>query len=224
MEWDEPSSAVAVSRLGHSIKRAEQALIREKTRALRDVGLSVPQYTVLLTLADSPGLSGAQLARRCMVTPQSMASLLLTLEAKGLVVREQSDVHAKVFQCRLTPSGRTLLHRADTVALAVEQRLTAVFTPAESEEFRSLLERTVAILDDETGRSTPATSAAPATPAAPLTPAVPPTPATSPIPTASPVPAASPTPAAAPTPTVLPTPGVPSTPAAAAHWSQAAGQ
>ncbi|WP_250284227.1 MULTISPECIES: MarR family transcriptional regulator [unclassified Frankia] len=156
MEWDEPSPAVAASRLGHSIKRAEQALIREKTRALRDVGLSVPQYTVLLTLAGSPGLSGAQLARRCMVTPQSMASLLLTLEAKELIVRERSDVHAKVFQCRLTPAGRTLLDRADAVALAVEQRLTAVFTPAESEEFRSLLERTVAILDDETGRSAPA--------------------------------------------------------------------
>ncbi|SBW18330.1 MarR family winged helix-turn-helix transcriptional regulator [Protofrankia symbiont of Coriaria ruscifolia] len=160
MEWGELPLAAAVSRLGHSIKRAEQALIREKTRALRDVGLSVPQYTVLFTLAESPGLSGAQLARRCMVTPQSMASLLLTLEAKGLIVREQSDVHAKVFQCRLTQSGWVLLHRADAVALAVEQRLAAVFTPAESEEFRSLLERTVAILDDETGRSAPSASPA----------------------------------------------------------------
>ncbi len=161
MEWDESPPATAVSRLGHSIKRAEQALIREKTRALREVGLSVPQYTALLTLAESPGLSGAQLARRCLVTPQSMASLLLTLEAKGLIVREQSDVHAKVFQCRLTRPGWVLLHQADAVALAVEQRLAAVFTSAESEEFRSLLERTVAILDDETGRSTSPVSPVP---------------------------------------------------------------
>jgi DNA-binding MarR family transcriptional regulator len=152
MAWDKPLPS-AVARLGHSIKRAEQALIREKTRTLRDVGLSVPQYTALLTLAESPGLSGAQLARRCMVTPQSMASLLLTLEAKGLVVREQSDVHAKVFQSRLTPAGWALLRQADALALAVEQRLADVFTPGELEEFRSLLERTVAILDDETGQS-----------------------------------------------------------------------
>ncbi len=152
MAWDEPLPS-AVARLGHSIKRAEQALIREKTRALRDVGLSVPQYTALFTLAGSPGLSGAQLARRCMVTPQSMASLLLTLEAKGLIIREQSDVHAKVFQSRLTPTGLALLRRADALALAVEQRLADVFSPGELEEFRSLLERSVAILDDETGQS-----------------------------------------------------------------------
>ncbi|WP_131749084.1 MarR family transcriptional regulator [Frankia sp. Cppng1_Ct_nod] len=152
MAWDEAPPST-VTRLGHSIKRAEQALIREKTRALRDVGLSVPQYTALFTLAESPGLSGAQLARRCMVTPQSMASLLLTLESKGLIVREQSGVHAKVFQSQLTRAGWTLLHRADTLALAVEQRLSDVFTPGELEEFRSLLERAVAILDDETGQS-----------------------------------------------------------------------
>ena len=59
-------------RLGLAIKRAELVLIAAKTHALRPFGLTVPQYSALLFLAHEPGLSAAALARRALVTPQSM--------------------------------------------------------------------------------------------------------------------------------------------------------
>ncbi|MEC3977379.1 MarR family winged helix-turn-helix transcriptional regulator [Amycolatopsis sp. H20-H5] len=133
------------SRLGTFLKSAEQALMAEKNRVLRPFGLSVPQYAVLHALSVAP-LSGAQLARVCCVTPQSMASLLSTMESKKLVERSPSDVHAQVLVAKLTRTGHATFRKADAAALAVEARLSAAFSPDEDRSLRALLRHAVTTL------------------------------------------------------------------------------
>jgi DNA-binding MarR family transcriptional regulator len=132
-------------RLGTFLKRGEQALMAEKNRVLKPFGLSVPQYAVLHALSVAP-LSGAQLARVCCVTPQSMASLLSTLESKNLIERTPSDVHAQVLVARLTRSGWASFRKADEAALAVEARLSAAFGADEEKTLRELIQRAVTTL------------------------------------------------------------------------------
>jgi DNA-binding MarR family transcriptional regulator len=134
-------------RLGHAIKRAEQALMAEKSGALREFDLTVPQYSALLVLSYKPGASGAQLARSCVVTPQTMATVLSNLEAKGLIEREPSTVHQRVLVTRLTRTGHSLLKRADARARVIEERLSEAFEPAEREQLRELLERAIKALN-----------------------------------------------------------------------------
>jgi DNA-binding MarR family transcriptional regulator len=133
------------SRLGTFIKRAEQAMMAEKSRVLRPLGLTVPQYAALNALANAP-LSGAQLARLCYVTPQSMASLLAHLEAKQLVERTPSEVHAQVLVAKLTRRGRALYEKANTAALEVEGRMSAAFGAEEEKALREGLRRVVTAL------------------------------------------------------------------------------
>jgi DNA-binding MarR family transcriptional regulator len=133
-------------RLGHHLKRAEQELIAAKHAALRPFNLSTPQYTVLLVLSEEPGLSGAGLARRCLVTPQTMSSVLGTLEGRGLVERKPHPVHSHILEARLTRSGRALLTRADVPATAVEQALDAEFSARERQQLLKLLARCTAAL------------------------------------------------------------------------------
>ncbi|PBC76721.1 DNA-binding MarR family transcriptional regulator [Streptomyces sp. TLI_235] len=133
-------------RLGHHIKRAEQELIAAKHAALREFKLSTPQYTVLLVLSEEPGLSGAALARRCLVTPQTMSSVLGTLEGRGLVERKPHPIHQHILEARLTRGGRTLLARADQAAMAVEQALDAEFDAEERAQLLALLGRCTAAL------------------------------------------------------------------------------
>lgn len=140
------------SRLGTFLKRAEQALMAEKHRVLKPFDLSVPQYAVLHALSVAP-LSGAQLARVCCVTPQSMASLLATMESKKLIERTPSDVHAQVLVARLTRTGHSTFRKANAAALEVEARLSATFTPEEDKVFRDMLQRSIATLS--TPLSTP---------------------------------------------------------------------
>ena len=135
-------------RLGFVIKRAEQALIARKTAALRESGLTVPQYAALLLLAAAgdTGMSAAQLARESLVTPQTMATVLTNLEAKSLIERGPSPLHQKVVVNRLTPAGAALLHDADAAALRVERHLADAFTGPELTELTALLERAITAL------------------------------------------------------------------------------
>ncbi|MDQ0404225.1 MarR family transcriptional regulator [Streptomyces sp. NPDC000349] len=140
------TETVAAGRLGHTIKRAEQALIGRKTDVLREFGLTVPQYSVLLLLSVSDGMSAAQLARECMVTPQTMATVLTNLEKADLVFREPSELHQKVVVNRATRAGRAIAKQADKAALRVEASVGAEFTPEERARFEEYLERTIAVL------------------------------------------------------------------------------
>ncbi|MCP2168066.1 MarR family winged helix-turn-helix transcriptional regulator [Goodfellowiella coeruleoviolacea] len=130
-------------RLGLWIKRAEQTMIAAKEHALRPLGLTVPQYAAMVVLLELPGASGAELARRCLVTPQTMATVLANLESKGLVERQPHPYHRKLHEIRLTPAGRRLVDKADRAALAVEARLAAGLSEQDQKTLRELLDRCV---------------------------------------------------------------------------------
>ncbi|MGI5486651.1 MarR family winged helix-turn-helix transcriptional regulator [Microtetraspora malaysiensis] len=149
MGTDEKKVAESVAwRPGGAVKRAEQALMAEKSRVLRPFGLTVPQYAAMYALSLAPGISGAKLARLCSVTPQSMATVIKTLESRGLVERRPSSDHAQVLVTRLSRAGQALLRKADAEAVAVERRLVDAFTPDEIALLRELLERAVVVLTD----------------------------------------------------------------------------
>jgi DNA-binding MarR family transcriptional regulator len=128
-------------RLGLHLKRVEQELMAAKHAALRPLGLTVPQYAALCGLAEQPGISAAALARMCLVTPQTMSTVLVNLEHKELITRRPHPWHRRVVEVELTSEGQRLLEQADTLAVEIEARLAASYTPAEREQFIRLLTR-----------------------------------------------------------------------------------
>ncbi|NUP63914.1 MAG: MarR family transcriptional regulator [Nonomuraea sp.] len=131
----------AEERLGLDIKRAEQTLIAAKQLAVRPAGLTVPQYAALYALAGNPGISGAALARACLVTPQAMTVVLKNLEERGLVERTAHPWHRNVLETRLTEPGRAALSAADERAIVIERAMADELTPAEQHTLRTLLTR-----------------------------------------------------------------------------------
>ncbi|MFI7129496.1 MarR family winged helix-turn-helix transcriptional regulator [Nonomuraea sp. NPDC050153] len=132
------------------IRRTEQALMTHHEAVLRGYGLTMTQYTVLLTLSREGGMSGAQLARACGVTQQTMASVLTGLQNKRLIARETSPLHAKVLVTSLTDQGQEVLDRAYQEVIVLERALTDAFTPAEHAAFCELLDRATTILARQT--------------------------------------------------------------------------
>jgi DNA-binding MarR family transcriptional regulator len=136
-------------RLGSHLKRVEQELGVAKLAAVKPAGLTVPQYAALFVLDEQPGISAAELARRCLVTPQTMTTILRNLEAAALVERTPHPLHRHVIETRPTPAGRKALDQADKRATAVERRLAAAFTEDELTTLRSLLARCSEVLTAE---------------------------------------------------------------------------
>ncbi|WP_330293498.1 MarR family winged helix-turn-helix transcriptional regulator [Streptomyces sp. NBC_00576] len=128
------------SRIGDHIKRVEQELTSARHAALRPLQVNVPQYTVLRALQREPGLSGAALARRSMVTPQTMSSVLSNLEGRGLVERRPHPIHQHILEARLTRAGHTLVRRADEVAQEIEDLLTNRLGEDEAKSFLTQLD------------------------------------------------------------------------------------
>lgn len=135
-------------RLGFDIKSTEVALMGRKAALLREVDLTVAQYAALLTLRDNPGISGAGIARACLVTPQAAAAVLKTLEAKGLVQRESDDWNRTTRPTRLTATGTRVLKDADARASGIEQKVHDALTATERATLRLLLEKCRASLSD----------------------------------------------------------------------------
>ncbi|MFA7767909.1 MarR family winged helix-turn-helix transcriptional regulator [Streptomyces sp. NPDC048723] len=145
---------VEESSLCTRIRRSEQALMAHHEAVLRTYGLTMTQYTVLLALSREGGMSGAQLARSCGVTQQSMSSVLANMEGKELIRRESSAVHAKVQIATLSDEGRALLDRAYGEVAVLERALTDAFTPSEHAALCELLERATAVLIGQTRHAT----------------------------------------------------------------------
>jgi MarR family len=85
---------VTMARVGYLIKRAQMVLHDAMADALGSHHLTVTQFAVLTGLAEEPGLSNADLARRAFVTPQSMHAVLQELERLQLVMRHPRTLNA----------------------------------------------------------------------------------------------------------------------------------
>lgn len=123
------------------IGRVDQGVRRELRVRLAPLALSVPDVTTLSVLRGRSGLSNAQLARRALITPQSMLEVLASLEQRGLLARRPDAANARIMRAELTPSGRRLLARADAVIAALEDELLAAVAPEEREQARGALLR-----------------------------------------------------------------------------------
>lgn len=118
-----PLSKVVEDRLGTHIRRIARLIIDAKAAALRPLDLTVPQYSTLLSIKHLEPTSAAQLARTGMGTPQATATMLTTLEGKGLVNRRPSPMHQKLIEVRLTTLGAKTIEEADHLAADIETRL-----------------------------------------------------------------------------------------------------
>ncbi len=133
-----------IDRLGHIayvIKRAEHTITQLAEERLRPHGISLAKYAVLKVLSERPDSSGAQLARRCFVTPQTMSSVVASLAEQGLVARTTHPENQRVQQARLTAAGQALLRRCQPDIDAVEAAFLSQLSPADQLQLDELLRR-----------------------------------------------------------------------------------
>jgi DNA-binding MarR family transcriptional regulator len=128
-------------RVGYQMKRAQHALRLEMDGVLRGVGLTTPQYAVLSVLENEAGLSGAALARRCFVTPQTMNQILMNLKGLGMVERRPHPEHGRVLSAYLTPKGAELVAQARGEVGIIEERMLAGLNREERSQLLETLRR-----------------------------------------------------------------------------------
>ncbi|GAA2863763.1 hypothetical protein Acy02nite_72430 [Actinoplanes cyaneus] len=123
------------------VKRAEQTTQAAKERVLREFAMTPAQQSALAVLSDHDGITAAELARRCAVTPQTMNSTLGRLEQRGLIERRPHPLHGTLIEIRLTAEGAELFARADARVAHLDERLARPLSAQEVATLKTLLDK-----------------------------------------------------------------------------------
>ncbi|MFD9726470.1 MarR family winged helix-turn-helix transcriptional regulator [Streptomyces sp. NPDC059072] len=121
------------------VKRTELVVRARLDELLKPAGVTALQYTALTVLERHDGISAAQLARDSFVTAQSMADMVRTLEARGLIRREPNPANRRERLILLAEPGRRLLAEYAGPARRIEERMTSGLSPEQTEAFRAAL-------------------------------------------------------------------------------------
>ena len=90
---------------------------------LEPLGLTHPQYLVMLALWERDPLTVKELSRLLSLDPATLSPLLKRLERAGLVSRNRDPADERALAVTLTRAGRTLRERALEVPPQVIERL-----------------------------------------------------------------------------------------------------
>lgn len=98
---------------------AANAVQKAYRQVLAPLGLTYPQYLVMLVLWERDGLSLGEIGQRLRLDSGTLTPLLKRMEAAGLVRRERSEADERVVRIRLTKVGDELRGPAEAVPKAM---------------------------------------------------------------------------------------------------------
>jgi DNA-binding MarR family transcriptional regulator len=98
-----------------SLYAASRALTAMYTPLLAPLGLTYPQYLVMLVLWEADGQSVKTIGDRLALDSGTLTPLLKRLEVQGLVTRARSTTDERVVEIHLSTEGKRLKQRAKSI-------------------------------------------------------------------------------------------------------------
>lgn len=126
------------TQLCFALYRASRAMTRAYQPLLEPLGLTYPQYLVLLALWREDGVSVKVLGEQLELDSATLTPLLKRLEHQDIVARMRCKEDERVVRIRLTDAGRALREKARAIPRAVAQQ--AGFDPDDESALAGLLQ------------------------------------------------------------------------------------
>ena len=122
--------------LGYRLRRAQVAMHRDFITAVAGLDLTQKQTGILWLINNNPGVSQVAVAGALDMDRATMMAVIDRLDARGFITRARSKIDRRCQELHLTLAGQSMLAKLKTRITKHEQRIRALFTPA---EFDSLL-------------------------------------------------------------------------------------
>ena len=121
--------------------RAYQAFAAYSAKHIRDLGLTPPQFDVIATLGNTPGMSMGEIAQKTLVTKGTLTGIIDRLEKKGLVTREVPPDNRRSFTIVLTPAGEKTFKKVFPAHIAYLKERFEQLSPEELKQAHQALEK-----------------------------------------------------------------------------------
>ena len=104
-------------------------------------GLSIPEWRVMAVLGDAGALTQRDLTKRTLMDKVAVNPACKVLEERGLAQRRPNEQDGRSHLLDLTEDGVAMHSEILPLALEMERKLFAGFSPEELDLFRSLLQK-----------------------------------------------------------------------------------
>ncbi|HEX6358427.1 MarR family winged helix-turn-helix transcriptional regulator [Actinophytocola sp.] len=131
------SSLLLQDQLCFALYAASRAVIARYRPLLDVLGLTYPQYLVMLVLWERDQVSVRELGTALQLESSTLSPLLKRLEANGLIRRERRVDDERSVAIHLTEEGTALRDKANTVPLAIAEAMG--LTPEQHTAAKDLL-------------------------------------------------------------------------------------
>jgi DNA-binding MarR family transcriptional regulator len=111
------------SQICFALSVASRSVVSAYRPVLEPMGLTHPQYLVMLALWERQPLALRDLAGLLRLDPGTLSPLVKRLEAQGLVTRARSVDDERALSIELTPAGAALRRQAESIPERMMARL-----------------------------------------------------------------------------------------------------
>ncbi|MGW4673490.1 MarR family winged helix-turn-helix transcriptional regulator [Streptomyces sp. NPDC004324] len=118
-ESPQGGSLLLDDQLCFALYAASRAVTARYRPLLDELGLTYPQYLVMLVLWEQDSITVRDLGNALQLESSTLSPLLKRLEAAGLLRRERRAEDERSVAIRLTDAGARLQEQADSVPLAI---------------------------------------------------------------------------------------------------------
>ena len=125
---------------------ASRSMTQAYQPMLGALGLTYPQYLVLLVLWEQDGASVKQLGERLLLDSGTLTPLLKRLETAGLLQRRRASDDERRVEVWLSDAGKALEEKAAAIPQAMRCRYGAEGREAESAMLRQTLQQLTMLL------------------------------------------------------------------------------
>jgi len=111
------------SQICFALSVASRSVVAAYRPVLEPLGLTHPQYLVMLALWQGPTLTLRALAETLRLDPGTLSPLVKRLESQGLVTRRRGSADERTLAIALTPAGAALRGEAESIPSRMMRRL-----------------------------------------------------------------------------------------------------
>ena len=141
---DSETTRSAEPGISYAIARLQQLVFAAVSEVAGRHGLTALQFTTLSVLnRHGAPLSSSQLARRSLMTAQSMHEVIYRLEQVGLIKRNPHPTHGRKLPASLTAKGRRVLASCESAVADFETRMLRGFGRTERATFLAMIKSAV---------------------------------------------------------------------------------
>ena len=133
---------------GFNFYVASRLITQAYREPLEALGLTYPQYLVMLVLWEEDGQMVSQIGNKLQLDSGTLTPLLKRLESINLVKRERSEEDERKVVIQLTYPGKSLQNKAQMISETIMEKLNK-WTDRDRSRLKSLMDKVVEDLSNQ---------------------------------------------------------------------------